>query len=310
MARTAGRRRRRAPAPRYARRARSLWEDPSPPPRYDLLEVERYNRLTLQCARGCPLHCSFCGASRTISPYRLKPIPQVRRELEALLSRWPRPFLELADDNTFASKPWSRDLARLFGEYSLRWFTETDISAADDPRLLDLLAQTNCVQLLIGLESASPESLKGLDSRDWKRRQFDGYREKIRRIQARGISVNGCFILGLDSDGPECFEETARFVEDSGLAEVQITVPTPFPGTGLFRRLEDEGRLPKAPFWDRLTLFDPVFAPKRMSQDELRAGFLSLMGGLYGKSAVDRRRRAFRACRRSRRLHERTPSGA
>ncbi|MEK7857573.1 MAG: radical SAM protein [Elusimicrobiota bacterium] len=295
--------------PLYRRRARALWTRPAPPPRYELLEVSRYNRLTLQTARGCPLDCSFCGASRTISPYRLKPIFQVRRELEALLARWPRPFLELADDNSFASKPWSRKLARLFKEYPLRWFTETDISVADDPELLELLAESNCVQLLIGLESASPESLRGLDSRDWKRRRFDGYLEKIRRIQSYGISVNGCFILGLDSDGPECFDETERFVSDSGLAEVQITVPTPFPGTPLFRTLESEGRLPTAPFWDRLTLFDPVFTPRRMSLGELRDGFISLMGRLYSKTAVARRRGAFRDCRRARRTHERAASG-
>ncbi len=77
-------------------------------PRYDLLDVTRDNRLTLQTARGCPLDCAFCGASRLISSYKMKPLDQVRAEIEAILDIWPRPFLELADDNTFVSKSWAR----------------------------------------------------------------------------------------------------------------------------------------------------------------------------------------------------------
>ncbi|MBI4425097.1 MAG: radical SAM protein, partial [Elusimicrobia bacterium] len=288
-------------APRYVAAGAPCWDDATPPPRYDLLELGRYNRLTLQTARGCPRDCSFCGASRTISPYRLKPLALIERELDAIEARWPRPFIELADDNTFANKPWSRRLAGIFERRRLRWFTETDISVADDPELLESLARSDCAQLLIGLESAAPGSLRGLDSRDWKRRQFDGYVEKIARIQSRGITVNGCFILGLDSDGPEAFDETERFIRQLNLAEAQITVLTPFPGTALCARLKSEGRLAPEPFWERCTLFDVVYRPKRMTAGELEDGFVGLMRRLYAPAATRRRRLAFRECRRRRR---------
>lgn len=296
--------------PLYARRARSLWDSPSPVPRYDLLPRGRYDRLTLQTARGCPRHCAFCGASRTISPYRLKPLPQVARELDALLGSHPRAFIELADDDSFAVPGRAAQIAGLLESRGARWFTETDLSIADDPGGLEALARGDCAQLLIGLESASPRSLRGLDRRDWKRRQYDGYLEKIARIQGHGISVNGCFILGLDEDGPESFEETRTFVEASGLAEAQITLQTPFPGTALYSRLEAEGRLPPPPFWEKLTLFDVAFTPLRMNAADLEAGFMELMKTLYAKPAVTRRRKAFAACRRRRGEHVRHPSRA
>ena len=129
-------------------------------PRYDMLDIGRYNRLTLQTSRGCPLDCEFCGASRLISPYKIKPLAQVRRELEAILDIWPKPFVELADDNTFVSKKWARELARLFAQYRIRWFTETDLSVADDDELLELLALSGCAQVLIGLESVDPDALR------------------------------------------------------------------------------------------------------------------------------------------------------
>ena len=265
-------------------------------PRYDMLDVGRYNRLTLQTSRGCPLDCEFCGASRLISPYKIKPLAQVRRELEAILDIWPDPFIELADDNTFVSKKWARELARLFAQYRIRWFTETDISVADDDELLELLALSGCVQVLVGLESVDPAALGRVDSRRWKQSQLAGYTAKIRKIQSYGITVNGCFILGFDQDDLRVFDRTREFVQASGLSEVQITILTPFPGTGLYNRLRSEGRLLKPIFWDSCTLFDVTYRPKRMSADELEDGFHSLMRDLYSPGQSARRKEIRKEC--------------
>ncbi len=269
-------------------------------PRYDLIDFNKYNRVTLQTSRGCPHHCSFCAASRTISNYQLKPIDRVRVELEQIFSYWKRPFIELADDNTFVNKAWSKNLLRLFSEFPMKWFTETDISVADDPELLELLALSNCAQVLIGFESAVPDSLTGIDAHDWKRRQFDKYLQKIELIQSYGISVNGCFILGLDSDDTSVFETTRQYVLDSSLAEVQITVLTPFPGTDLYRNLRKEGRLLKDEYWDQCTLFDVTYKPAKMSPTDLENGFRSLMKDIYTDIAVKARKTKFRECRKER----------
>ncbi len=290
--------------PRYSSFAAPRFDlSQSRTPRYDLLDISRYNRLTLQTTRGCPLDCEFCAASRTLSTYKMKPLETVRRDLEAILALWPRPFLELADDNTFVKKSWSRQLASLLKEYPVRWFTECDISIADDPELLELLATSGCVQVLIGLESAEPEGLRGLDSRGWKLARYNSYHEKIARIQSYGISVNGCFIMGLDSHTAETFEQTRRFVQESALSEVQLTVLTPFPGTALYRRLQGEGRLPDQPYWDRCTLFDVVFEPARMSMGELEAQFEDLMAAVYSDDMVAARKANFRRCLRSAAAH-------
>jgi radical SAM superfamily enzyme YgiQ (UPF0313 family) len=238
----------------------------------------------------------FCAASRTISSYKLKPAAQIRRELEAILTLWPRPFIELADDNTFVQKTWGREVANIFEEYPIKWFTETDISVADDDRLLEDLARSHCAQILVGFESAAPESLKNVDVRNWKYRRFETYTKKIRHIQSHGISVNGCFILGFDTDGPEVFDQTLEFARASGLAEVQITLLTPFPGTLLHSRLQQERRLLREVYWDECTLFDVTFRPKRMSPRELEQGFHRLMQDLYSSEAVRGRKKQFRQC--------------
>ena len=274
----------------------SQFHEVHPVPRYDLLELDRYNRLTLQTTRGCPLHCSFCAASRTISPYRKKSLMQVRRELETILNLWPRPFIELADDNTFVDKRWSRELVALLSEYPLKWFTESDISLADDAALLKLLAKSGCAQVLIGLESAASESMSGLDTQDWKSRRHRNYAEQVQKIQDHGISVNCCFILGFDQDGPDIFERTLDYIESLQLSEVQITLLTPFPGTSLRQRLLEEGRILPGTTWGQYTLFDLTFRPARMSVDAMRSGFHQLMKAVYSQERVSARRKVFQHC--------------
>jgi radical SAM superfamily enzyme YgiQ (UPF0313 family) len=271
----------------------------TPAPRYDLLDPSTYNRYPVQTTRGCPLHCEFCAASRIYGGYKTKPVEQVVRDLRAAKGAWRHPFIELADDNTFVNKPWSRELVRAIAKEEVHWFTETDVSVADDPELLDLLARSGCRQLLIGFESPRADSLDGLDAANWKAKRHDRYRRAIDQIQSRGITVNGCFIVGLDQDTPDIFDEVERFVKSTALMEVQVTILTPFPGTALYRRLQAEGRLLGEKFWDRCTLFDVNFVPKRMSVADLEQGFESLMKNLYSPEESRRRRLQYVAAMRS-----------
>ena len=264
-------------------------------PRYDLLDCSKYNRLTLQTTRGCPLHCSFCAASRTISTYKKKPIELIEKELNTIHALWSNPFVELADDNTFVDKKWSKKLLRLFEKYPMKWFTETDISIAYDDELLKLLRASNCAQVLIGFEAASREGLNGIDRNNWKYRQFDNYYRAIDKIQSYGISVNGCFILGFDTDTVDTFKETEQFIKNSSLAEVQITMLTPFPGTILYQQLKNEGRLVDEHPWEKCTLFDLTYYPKNMSISEMTEGFHQLMQAIYSPAEVKIRKRRFKS---------------
>ena len=280
--------------PFYREEVRGKYDVSSTPvPRFDLLDVERYNRLTVQTSRGCPLDCEFCAASKIYGRYRIKPPEQVIEEIDAILDVWPNPFIEFADDNTFVNKRWAKEFLRQLRCRNVRWFTETDVSLADDPELLDLLADSGCQQVLVGLESVNQSGLDRLDRANWKSKRYASYEKFIDAVQRRGVTVNGCFILGLDSDTPHVFCDVADFVKRTGLIECQVTVLTPFPGTRLYERLKAEGRLLEERYWDRCTLFDVNFRPKNMSVAELESGMRWLFGELYATPEVNRRRRNF-----------------
>ena len=268
----------------------------APIPRYDLLDSERYNRLTVQTQRGCPWRCEFCASSTLLSSrYKTKPVEKVSAEIEAMKRVWSNPFVELSDDNSFVNRHHSRDLVAAIGAQGVKWFTETDISIADDPGLLAMMSDAGCREILVGFESPNAAALDGIELRkNWKHQQIDRLRAAVATIQEYGVALNACFVLGLDGDGPEVFDAVARFVDETDPFDVQITVLTPFPGTPLYERLLREDRIIQPGAWELCTLFDVNYRPANMSVQQLETGLVELGRYLYSEETTSLRRAGFR----------------
>ena len=279
----------------------------APLPRFDLLSPERYPRFTIQTQRGCPWSCEFCAASIRLAPeFKVKPVEKVVAEVRRLKELFAKPFFEFADDNTFVNRKHSKALMRALAKEDIRWFTETDLSVAEDEELLGLMRDAGCAQVLIGFESPDYGVLDGVEQRtNWKAERVGKYIDAVERIQRQGITVNGCLVFGLDGAGPEQFKHAMRFVKESGLYDVQITYMTPFPGTPLWDRLSEQGRILSEEASERCTLFDINFQPDSMSVDELEEGFLKLAGALYHPRFVAERSRRFKSHLRARVKQER-----
>jgi radical SAM superfamily enzyme YgiQ (UPF0313 family) len=277
-----------------------------PIPRYDLLEHRSYNRFTVQTSRGCPWRCDFCASNVMLRRgYRKRPVEHVIRDIKAILDVRPNAFIEFADDNTFVDKAWGKELCRQLIPLRIKWFTETDISLADDPELLELMREAGCRQVLIGLESPQQDPLDGVELRsNFKARQASRYAEAVRTIQGHGITVNGCFILGLDRHEPDIFRRVLEFSLANALYDVQITILTPFPGTPLYDRLLREGRILEPGRWDLCTLFDINHQPLGMTVKQLREGMYWLTERLYSAECTAARRAPFMRNRRRTKQHK------
>ena len=297
--------------PVYDARGRDFDLADAPMPRYELLDLSRYNRLTVQTSRGCPWRCSFCGASVLLTDkYKQKPIANVLAEVDRIQSLWQRPFIELADDNTFVNLSYWIQLLPQLAERQLRWFAETDVSVHEDDQLLRLMRKAGCAEVLIGLESPRADDLDQLElKRNWKHRQWPYYQHAIETIQSHGIRVNACFMLGLDGQTTDVFEHVRDFVEHTAPYDVQITVATPFPKTPFYEQLKSEGRLLDESAWHRCTLFDVNYCPNPMSVAQLRQGLHALASDLYSEESTNRRRERFkRQATHGRRQHKETYS--
>jgi radical SAM superfamily enzyme YgiQ (UPF0313 family) len=266
-----------------------------PTPRYELLNDRPYNRFTVQTSRGCPWRCDFCASNVMLSQrYRKRPVEDVVRDIRAIQRLRDRPFIEFADDNTFVDKEWGKELCRQMIPLGVKWFTETDISVAEDGELLELMHDAGCRQILVGLESPGQSPLEGIEMHsNFKAKQFDRYGEAIREIQGHGITMNGCFILGLDRHTPAIFQQVLDFSLRHELYDVQITVLTAFPGTPLYARLLKENRILQPRRWDLCTLFDVNYQPAGMSPQQLVEGMRWLTQQLYSSECTALRRGKF-----------------
>ncbi len=257
----------------------------SPVPRFDLLGEAPRPRYTIQTQRGCPLACNFCGASRLLGPFREKPVERIGAELAALAAVAPRPLLELADDNTFAGARDPEPLLAALASAGARWFTEVDWRVGERPGLPSRLAAAGCVQVLVGIESLVAESA-GMGP---KRAPLGRVMDAVAAIQQAGVCVVGCFIVGGDGETRSSLERLVRVIAESPLADVQVTLQTPFPGTPLRRRLARAGRLPPERGWAHHTLLDVAFVPDRMTVAELEDGFREVLGTVFGPAESARR---------------------
>ncbi len=268
----------------------------SPIPAYERLDIDKYNRLTVQTSRGCPHQCEFCASSVLLTDrYKQKPVANVLAEIDRILEIWDKPFIEFADDNAMVDKLYWRELLAALEDKKLRWFAETDLTVSEDEELLDLMRKSGCAQVLVGFESPVEAGLTGIELHgDWKHRMFPFYRDAISTIQGHGITVNGCFVLGLDGHTPAIFDQVFDFVQAVELYEVQVTILTAFPGTPLYTRLEREGRILTPRKWEACTLFDVNYRPANMTPQELADGFKKLVVRLYSDEFTSWRRNTFR----------------
>ena len=144
------------------------------------------------------------------------------------------------------------------------------------------------------MESPNKSNFNKLEVKsNWKFNQWKEYKRLIRNIQSSGIRVNGCFILGLDDQDENIFDEVYNFANELEIYDVQITLLTPFPNTILHKELVSQDRMIEDKAWQKCPLFDLNFKPAKMSVETLNKGFKYLSAKLYAEDLVLWRRRNF-----------------
>ena len=242
-----------------------------PLPRRDLLS-KRHRPFfkVIETSRGCPNRCEFCSVPIINGKrYRLRPLEEVDQELSAIIKRRGE-YLFLSDDNVTAKEDYALGLFEIFKRHGVKWMGFTTIKVAMDERLLRKARESGCISLFIGFESLLQENL------DKSSKQFVSAKELtnlVKIIQNHHIGIQGAFIFGFDGDDPGIFHRTVEFVQKNNIDLPTFSVLTPFPGTPLYNRLEREGRIFDRD-WSHYDMSHAVFRPKKMTTQELQAGYL------------------------------------
>lgn len=263
-----------------------------PIPRRDLLPRKAYFFTnTMQISRGCPFQCSFCSVTAFFGhTYRLRPLEEVRREVELLLQK--TNFIFFVDDNIVGSPEYARELFALLKDYRVKWLSHASINIAENEELLRKAAESGCYGLFIGFESLSPAALQGHHKTANRPAR---YRELVRRIHDAGIGIEGSFIFGSDEDDSSVFRQVVDFCEEAKIDAAVFAILTPYPGTRLYEQFGREGRIVSRN-WDLYDMGHVVFRPAKMTVEELQEGHDWANRRFYSYPSMARR---FRELRRS-----------
>ncbi|HEX3109452.1 MAG TPA: radical SAM protein, partial [Thermoanaerobaculia bacterium] len=260
----------------------------SPPPRYDLLKLDRYAMVSLQFSRGCPFRCEFCDIIVMFGRKpRTKTPEQVCRELDVLRAHGVRNVF-FVDDNFIGNKPLARELLRAIQEYqrkhdyTFRFGTEASLNLAQDEELMTLMHQANFQWVFIGIESPDEESLRETLKLQNTREDMQ---TSLHKIYQHGIDVFAGFIIGFDHDTTKTFDLQHDFIVHSGIQVAMVGMLTALPRTPLYARLQGEGRLLEGDATDNTRLWTNV-VPKKMTMDSMRVGYQQLYGRLLSDRGV------------------------
>ncbi|HET6249971.1 MAG TPA: radical SAM protein [Tepidisphaeraceae bacterium] len=251
--------------PRYDQAADLCLAD-RPFPRRDLLPSRRFlTSNVFEATRGCVHDCDFCVVP---SAWGRKPLQKPVEDIVADIRQHGAKKLIFVDLNLIANREYARQLFRALIPLGVQWYGLATVLLGNDEELLALAAESGCRGLLMGLESISPENLRA------SRKGFnspDRFVRLVEQLHAHRIALQGCFVFGLDGDEPDVFLKTAQFAVDAKIDLPRFAIVTPFPNTGLYRRLQSEGRILTRK-WELYDGQHVVFQPKRLSIRELEAG--------------------------------------
>jgi len=256
-----------------------------PLPRRDLLDPRGYFfENTIQTTRGCPFDCEFCSVTAMYGgTYRTRPLEEVEKEIRSL--RRAQAYIFFVDDNIVGNIRYARELFTMLSQYRLRWVSQGPITIAQDEELVRLMAQAGCHGMFIGFESLSAENLKLMGK---KTNKVEFYESGIKRLHDYGIGVHASFVFGYDYDEPSVFEQFLSFAHRTKIDGAFLPVLTPFPGTRIYHRLKEEGRI-LTEDWSRYDMATVVFRPKKMRVEQLQEGFWWVNKEFYSMRSMARR---------------------
>jgi len=240
-----------------------------PWPKLSLIQgFEKRAIIPIMTSRGCPFNCKFCTVTSLFCRrYRFRDTDDVMAELESLYERYPKAIYFFYDDNFTAAPEHTKELLRRMKEKGItpRWTAQARVDVVHDEELMQLMEDTGCLFLYLGLESSNPETLKAFR----KAQTVADIETAVEVIHKHKIKVHGMFVMGSDEDDKESIRETVRFSKRTGIDTVQFMILTPIPGSETYDEMCREGRI-FVNDWTKFSGQHVVFRPSKMTPFQLQ----------------------------------------
>jgi radical SAM superfamily enzyme YgiQ (UPF0313 family) len=239
-----------------------------PPLRRDLIKSNPFLGA-IQTTRGCSNKCEFCAISSFCGNIvKQRPIKDVVEEIKNM----PNKMFIFHDPHITLHRKYAQELFKEMIRQKVHkgWVANgtTNILGNVDEEFLNLARKSGCVEWFVGFESVSQEALNNIKK---SHNKGENFKKMIERVHDHGMTIQGGIIFGFDEDKNDVFDITLETINDWELDVLEVNILTPYPGTPLFERLNNEGRILTRD-WSKYNQVDVVFQPKNMTVEELYNG--------------------------------------
>lgn len=253
-----------------------------PPVRRDLIKRQLYlvpNSIVV--SRGCPHSCDFCYKEaffRGGKSFYTQAVDAALHEIERLPGR----HLYFLDDHLFGDARFATALFEGMRGMGRLWQAAGTVQAVLKPDLLEQAVASGLRSLFIGFETLNPNNLKAQHKYHNLNRDYNA---AIRRLHDLGVMVNGSFVFGMDDDDETVFDRTVAWAIEQGIETATFHILTPYPGTALHQRLQEQQRI-LSTRWDFYDTRHVVYQPARMSPETLETGYWRAYQDFYRWEAI------------------------
>src|SRR5207247_4798748 len=150
--------------------------------------------------------------------------------------------------------------------------------------LIERAAEAGLRSRFVRVETLTPGNLGSSNKRQNLGRDYKAVAD---RLHGLGIMINGSFVFGMDDDDEDVFGRTVDWAVEHGLTTATFHIQTPYPGTRLFARMEQEGRIVTRD-WNLYDTRHVVYRPARLAPETLKEGYDWAYREFYRWSAIGR----------------------
>jgi radical SAM superfamily enzyme YgiQ (UPF0313 family) len=232
-------------------------------------------------SRGCPHTCDFCYKVAFFEGGKGFYTQQVDQAL-AEIDRLPGRHLYFLDDHLFGDPRFASALFDGMKGMKRLWQAAGTVNSVMAPRLLEKAVESGLRSLFVGFETLNRNNL--LEQNKYQNLDRD-YSAAIRRLHDAGVMINGSFVFGMDGDDETVFDRTVQWAIEQGIETATFHILTPYPGTALYQRMKDQGRM-TSDDWDLFDTRHCVFKPARMTSEALEDGYWRAYREFYAWDSI------------------------
>ena len=193
-------------------------------PLEEYFKAKNKKRIIITISRGCPYNCPHCLVQKQEGHIdRRRNIESLKKYLSSIYSEYK--YVKFFSPDFTLNKKYVFELCNMIKNNfpELKWECTTRMNFLEDEAMLELMNESGCTQISLGIETLSKIELNEIG----KKYDVDSLEETIKRVQKYNIKIKACIMLGIPHQNKESILNTFTFLENLNV-EIRPTIYTPY----------------------------------------------------------------------------------